>query len=157
MEVAKWSLWQVRRLYFLPHSLYFVKLSHNPKTDQDYSFDISKSSKSWHMINELFSDKCIITIRDKVGCSIFVHAQSFSPIWLFAVPWTVSHHAPLFMEFSRQEYWSGLPFPMPGDLPDLGMEPMSPAFPTLAGRFFTTELSGKPFCSIYLLLMIVLT
>jgi len=61
------------------------------------------------------------------------------------------------MEFSRQEYWSGLPIPMPGDLPDLGMEPMSAAFPTLAGRFFITEPSGKPFCSIYLLPIIVLT
>ena len=46
------------------------------------------------------------------------------------------------MEFSRQKYWSGLPFPPPGDLPDLGIEPMSPA---LAGGFFTTEPPGKPF------------
>ena len=42
--------------------------------------------------------------------------------------WTVARQAPLFMEFSRQEYWSGLPFPSPGDLPDPGIEPMSPAF-----------------------------
>ena len=45
------------------------------------------------------------------------------------------------MGFSRQEYWSGLPFPSPGDLPDPGIEPMSPA---LAGGFFTTEPLGKP-------------
>ena len=45
------------------------------------------------------------------------------------------------MECSRQEYWSGLPFPPPGDLPDPGIKPASPA---LAGRFFTTELPGKP-------------
>jgi len=45
------------------------------------------------------------------------------------------------MEFSRQEYWNGLPFPTPGDLPDPGNEPSSPA---LAGRFFTTESPGKP-------------
>ena len=45
------------------------------------------------------------------------------------------------LEFSRQEYWSGLPFPFPGDLPHLEIEPMSPA---LAGRFFTTEPPGKP-------------
>ena len=49
--------------------------------------------------------------------------------------------APLFMSFPRQEYWSGLPFPSPGALPDPGIEPASPA---LAGRFFTTELPGKP-------------
>jgi len=45
------------------------------------------------------------------------------------------------MEFSRQEYWSGLPFPTPEDLPDLGIKPVSPA---LAGRFFTTEPPGNP-------------
>ena len=51
------------------------------------------------------------------------------------------------MEFSRQEYWSGLPFPTPEDLPDPGMEPaspVSPASPTLAGRFFTTVPQGRP-------------
>ena len=51
-------------------------------------------------------------------------------------PWTVAHQAPLSMGFSRQEYWNGLPFPSPGDLPDPGIEPESPA---LAGRFFTAE------------------
>ena len=50
----------------------------------------------------------------------------------------------LSVEFPRQEYWSGLPFPSPGDFPNPGMEPPSPVFPVLAGRFFTTELSGKP-------------
>ena len=55
---------------------------------------------------------------------------------------TVTWQAPLSMEFSRQEYWTGLPFPSPGDLPDPGIEPASPA---LAGRFFTTEPAGKPF------------
>ena len=56
-------------------------------------------------------------------------------------PWTVAHQAPLPMEFSRQEYWSGLPFPTPGYLPNPGIEPASPA---LAGRFFTTVPPGKP-------------
>ena len=46
----------------------------------------------------------------------------------FATPWTVAHQAPPSMGFSKQEYWSGLPFPSPGDLPDPGMEPGSPAF-----------------------------
>ena len=55
----------------------------------------------------------------------------------FAVPQTVAHQAPLSMGFPRQEYWSGLTFPFPGDLPDPGMEPVSPA---LAGRFFTIYL-----------------
>ena len=55
--------------------------------------------------------------------------------------WTAAHQAPLPMGFPRQEYWSGLPFPSPGDLPDPGIEPMSPA---LAGRFFTAEPLGQP-------------
>ena len=65
-----------------------------------------------------------------------------SCVQLFATPWTAACQAPLSMGFSRQECWSGLPFPPPGDLPDPGIEPMSPASPTLAGRFFTTGPSG---------------
>ena len=69
-----------------------------------------------------------------------VCAHSLSRVWLFATPWTVVCQAPLSMGFSRQEYWSRLPFPPPGDLPDPGIEPVSPA---LAGGFFTTEPPGK--------------
>ena len=54
-------------------------------------------------------------------------------------PWTVAHQAPLSMGFSRQEYWNGLLFPPPGDLPDPGIEPASLTSPALAGRFFTTS------------------
>ena len=53
--------------------------------------------------------------------------KSLSPVRLFATPWTVAHLAPLSMGFSRQEYWSGLPFPSPGDLPNPGIKPGSPA------------------------------
>ena len=49
-----------------------------------------------------------------------------SPVGLFATPWTVAYQASLFMGFSRQEYWSGVPFPSPGDLPDPGIKPGSP-------------------------------
>ena len=63
-----------------------------------------------------------------------VHAQPPNRIWLFVTPWTVARQVPLSMGFSRQEYWSGLPFPSPGDLPNPGMEPWSSA---LAARFFT--------------------
>ena len=67
---------------------------------------------------------------------VSVCVQLLSRVWLFATPWTVDHQAPLSMGFPRQEYWSGLPFPSPGDLPDPGFKPTSPA---LAGGFFTTE------------------
>ena len=58
-----------------------------------------------------------------------------------ATPWTVAHQAPLCMGFSRQDYWSGLPFPTPGNMPYPGTEPASPA---LASEFFTTESPGNP-------------
>ena len=57
---------------------------------------------------------------------------------LRAKSWATAHQAPLSMGFSRQEHWSGLAFPSPGDLPDPGIEPMSLMSPTLAGRYFTT-------------------
>ena len=65
-----------------------------------------------------------------------------SPVQLFVSPQTVACQALLSMEFPRQEYWSGLLSLPPGDLPNQGIEPMSPA---LAGIFFTTEPPGKPF------------
>ena len=65
----------------------------------------------------------------------------FSHVQLFAIPWTVACQAPLFMEFSRQDYWNGLPFPSSGNLPDPGIEPRSPA---LQADFLPSELPGKP-------------
>ena len=67
--------------------------------------------------------------------------KSLSRVRLFATPWTVAHQAPPSMGFSRQEYWSGLPFPSPGDLPDAGIEPRSPAF---QADTLTSEPPGKP-------------
>ena len=66
-----------------------------------------------------------------------VCSHQISPTLL--TPWTVARQAPRSMGFSRQEYWSGLPFPSPGDLPDPGIEP------ALASRFFTAEPPGKPY------------
>ena len=60
-----------------------------------------------------------------------------------ATPWTVALLAPLSMEFSRQEYWSGVPFPTPGYIPDPGIKAMSLASPALAGGFFTTSATWE--------------
>ena len=68
-----------------------------------------------------------------------VHAKLLSRVRLFVILWTVAHQAPLSMEFSRQEYCSGSPFPSPGDLPDPGIEPASLTSPALASGFFTTS------------------
>ena len=67
----------------------------------------------------------------------------FNHVWLCDTPWTKACQALMSMEFSRQEYWSGLPFPSPGDLPDPGIEPTSPMFPVLAGRPFTTSATWE--------------
>ena len=79
--------------------------------------------------NLLFSNTCMLSC--------------FSCVQLFATPWTVTFLA-LSMGFPRQEYWSGLPFPPPGDLPHPGIEPTSSVSPVLAGGFSTTEPLGKP-------------
>ena len=68
-------------------------------------------------------------------------AVVLSRVQLFAIPWTIVHQAPLSMEFSRQEYWSGLSFPTPGDLPNPGIEPGSPASQMDS---LPAELPGKP-------------
>ena len=78
-----------------------------------------------------------------------VKVKSLSHVQLLATSWTAAHQAPPSMGFSRQEYWSGVPLPSPGDLPDSEIEPMSPA---LAGELITTEPSGKPYkCHFWLM------
>ena len=77
------------------------------------------------------------------GCCCLV-AKS----WLtLMTSWTVAHQAPLSIRFSKEEYWSELPFPSPGALPDPGIGPMSPA---LAGKFLTVESQGSPLCQLHL-------
>ena len=71
----------------------------------------------------------------------FVVVKSFDFEDPLTLPWTVTHQAPLSMEFSRQECWSGLPFPSPGDLPDTGIKPRSPE---LQADSLPSELLGKP-------------
>ena len=86
----------------------------------------------------------LITIKVTVDCEM--HHDFMQPACsIFGTPSTVAHQAPLSTEFSRQEYWKGLSFPPPGDLPHPGTEPLSLASPALAGGFFTTAPPGKAF------------
>ena len=87
------------------------------------------------------SNRYLHTSANELCC-----AESLSHAQLFVTPWTVAHQAPLSIGFPRQESWSGLPFPSPGDLPDPGIKPRLPA---LAGGFFTTEPPGKTILSQY--------
>ena len=81
-----------------------------------------------------------------------VKSYSHSFIQFFAIPWTVAHEAPLSMEFSRQEYWSGLPFPSPGDLPNPGIEP---GYPALQADSLPSEPPGKSASTWRLILVFV--
>ena len=78
----------------------------------------------------------------KICLSFYPHGGLVAKLCMtLATPWTVARQAPLFVGFSRQEYWSGLPFPSPGDLPDPGIEPGSPA---LQADSLLTELLVLP-------------
>ena len=83
----------------------------------------------------------MLATANNVIISHKVKVKSLSRVQLFATPWTVTHQAPLSMGFCRQEYWSGLPFPSPGDLPNPGIEPRSPA---LQADSLPSDPPGKP-------------
>ena len=81
--------------------------------------------------------------ENREGGRVFVVVYLLSCVRLFTTPWTVPCQASLSTEFSRQEYWSGLPCPPKGDLPNPGIKPMSLSAPALAGRFFTTSTTWE--------------
>ena len=85
---------------------------------------------------------CLENSTDRGAWRATVHeVKSLSRVRLFATPWTVAHQAPLSMGFSRQEYWSGLPFPSPGDLPNPEIKPRSPHCRQI---LLPSEPPGKP-------------
>ena len=85
----------------------------------------------WILKRYVKIDRCI-------SLCVLCHVRFFEALW------TVAHQVPLSVEFSWQEYWSGLPFSTPGDVFDPGIKPASPECPALAGRFFKTAPPGKP-------------
>ena len=94
-----------------PHTLYLVSTNLT-------SFSMSFLVCFWGIFDPLnFVNSC---------CTTWSEVKLFSCVWLFATPWTVAYQAPPSLGFSRQEYWSGLPFPFPGDLPNPVIEPGSP-------------------------------
>ena len=112
----KFNLCNLLRLIYIGRAkiisiyIFFFLIRKKRETlSQSYDQDVDKSSEWLTTLNRIFFILC--------GCS-----QSLSHVWLFATPWTVTLQAPLSLEFSRQEYWRRLPFPIPGDLPDIGIE-----------------------------------
>ena len=124
-----------------------------PWTEEPGGLQVHGVKKSWTLLSDLVCTHThtlnrLLTKEDmqradkymKICSTSYVIVLSrFHHVRLFATPWTIEHQAPLSMGFPRQEYWSGLPLPSPGDLPDPGIEPMSLASPALAGGFFTTS------------------
>ena len=107
-------------------SVHWVPKSQTRLSDFTFTFHF------WDIFGLNTSD-CLRVQR--IDClAMKVKVKSLSHVQLFGIQWTVAHHAPLSMGFSRQEYWSRLPFPSPEDLPDPGIEPRSPA---LQARCFT--------------------
>ena len=95
-----------------------------------------------------------IIIRNIHACYshvMCVCAQLLSGVWLFTTPWTVTRQTPLSMGFPWQEYWSGLPCPPPGNLPNPGIKPTSLASPILTGGFFASKPPGKSISILYLI------
>ena len=87
-----------------------------------------------------------VCVCARARARVSTHALLLSHVQIFTAPWNVAHQAPLSVGSSRQEYWSGLPFPTPGNLPNQGIEPSSLVLPSLAGGFFATEPSGNLLC-----------
>ena len=100
----------------------------------EYGFFMKKTWRS------TFLDACIFGVD--FHCSDVCCAQPLSHFPLFVTLWTVTHQAPLSMEFSRQKYWSGLPFPSPGHLPHPGIKP---TFPVLPADSLPLSHQGSPF------------
>ena len=123
------------------YSLHVSKETHQPLVKWWFSI----FTAHWHHPEDFKNTDnrlLIYLVRD----AAWVHAfrlSHFSYVWLFATPWTIAHQAPLSMGFSRQEYWSGLACPPPGDLPDPGIKPTSLPSPALAGSFFTTNTTWE--------------
>ena len=118
---------------FLLRNLYATVRSRHGTTD-------------WFQTGKGVHQGCILSPCLFNSYAVWSEVKSLSRIWLFATPWTVAYQAPLSMGFSRQEYWNGLPFPSPGDLPNPGIEPRSP---TLQADTLPSEPPGKLICSVH--------
>ena len=129
--LPSWGLWppdyEYLHIFFFEKKIWKIITSRLCKDWFSYFF------WSWHSISYY-----ILLLK-----LLKVKVKSLSRVWLFVTLWTVAYQASLSMGFSRQEYWSGLPFPSPGDLPDAGTEPMSLVSPTLACGFFTTSITWE--------------
>ena len=116
-----------------------------------WNWDLRDKHRTVMMLWLLLLLRCLCVCVCGCGCGcvqacVSTRALLLSHVQIFAAPGIVAHQAPLSMGFSRQEYWSELPFPTPEDVPNQGIKPSSLVSPSLAGGFFTTEPSGNLLC-----------
>ena len=123
-------------IYMCLHFNWMTKWTHN----FPYFEWSTKKGKSYLLIQIKCCISFVSTELIFFNINLFVLVKSLSRVWFFATLWTVAYQAPPSMGFSRQECWSGLPFPFPGDLPDPGIEPGSPA---LQADALPSEPPGK--------------
>ena len=115
------------------HPIHFRQTSFNYR--RNYLVNNMQRLKKVHTVSFIYLKRYLITLQTQYLSK--EHTAIMYSVQLFATLWTVAHKASLSMGFSRQEYWCGLPFPSPGNLPDPGIKFMSPVSPALTGGFFT--------------------
>ena len=114
-------------------------LLRNLYAGQEATVRAGNGTTDWFQIGKGVHQGCILSpcLFNLYAERVLLRAQSISHAWLSVMLWTVACQAPLSMGFSRQEHWSGLPWPLQGDLPNSEIKPDSLMSPALAGRFFT--------------------
>ena len=132
--MLEWEIW------YLIYKICWMGLTENWTKQKKGWLHRSKSIKIMQSENHEISKGKKKSFNDMHAC---MHARSLQCVPLFVTPWTVAHQVPLSMGFSRQEYWSGLPCPPPGDLPNPGIKPVSLMSPMLTGSIFTTSTTWE--------------
>ena len=137
------SLFALSYFYFEKRKLDFLEHSMEKNT-----YTLFGGTYLTNTLEIYFTDYMLLSSRfficQRKRCTLCVCMLSHPVMSNSETPWTAAHQTPLSMGFSRQEYWSGLPLPTPGDLPNPGIKPMTLASPELAGGFFTTVPPVKP-------------
>ena len=153
------SLWQITYLVTCHLTTRVWLSSHQfPSPTHGCCVFLFYSLSLWKLIvtfNALLRRRILSSaVKEKWHTNIFMFLscvwKSLSCVQLFATPWTAACQTPLSMKFSRQEYWSGLLCPLPGDLPNSGIEPTSLMFPAFTGGYFTTSATWEAPQDLYL-------
>ena len=130
------KLWKIlEKVRISDHLTYLLR---NLYAGQEATVRTKHGKTDWFKIGKVVCQPCLL---------LLLLLSRFSRVRLCATPWAAAYQSSLSMGFSRQEHWSGLPFPSSGDLPSPGKEPVFLTSPALLGVFFTTSATGEAQCS----------